>query len=219
MGLHLNYELRLPPSSTSNEVTETLSRLRAFALKLPFKSVSDLYHAAPVNGELRGDGIRQLASIIAKVFRDDTSPPLVGDVDSARGFSVLPGDGCETAAVAFMMRTALLGEPREWFWHASCKTQYASVFGDTHLLACHIGLTTLLDHAIELGVNVVVRDETHYWETRDARRLIEEVHAMNRIVAAFAGKLNDAVDTAAAGRLEAPIFRHPRFERLEMGND
>src|SRR5204862_2620576 len=98
---------------------------------------------------------------------------------------------CETAVFAFLKRA---DEPRtheEWYWHCSCKTQYASVVSDAHLIACHTSLVRVLDRAIELGVDVVVRDETHYWETRDDRRLLDEVHAMNRLIARFAGVLSD----------------------------
>ena len=37
---------------------------------------------------------------------------------------------------------------------------------------------------------------------------------MNRIVAAFAGKLSDKLSPL---RVEGAIFEHPRFERIEMG--
>jgi hypothetical protein len=106
---------------------------------------------------------------------------------------------------------------REWFWHCSCKTQYASVVGDQHLVACHAGLARLLDRAASLGVDLTVRDETHYWDTRDERRLIAEVHRMNQIVARIAGKLSDATGPEHAVR--APIFQHAQFERLEMGQE
>ena len=95
--------------------------------------------------------------------------------------------------------------------------QYASIVSDRHLVSCHTGLVRLLDHARMLGVDVVVRDETHYWETRDEQRLITEAHAMNRIVARIAGNLDDAVGPGHA--TWAPIFGHPRFERLEMGEE
>jgi hypothetical protein len=78
-------------------------------------------------------------------------------------------------------------------------------------------LVQLLDHAITLGIEVDVYDETHYWESRDSRRLIAEVHAMNRLVARVAGQLSDAMGEAQ--QVRAPIFEHPRFERLEMGED
>jgi len=50
------------------------------------------------------------------------------------------------------LRIALAG-----FGNSSCKTQYTSVIGDAHLVACHGGLVKLLAHAIALGVSVVVR--------------------------------------------------------------
>ncbi len=217
MGLHLNYELRLPASATVEEVGQILVRLRDFALALPFKSVTEIYRPEPGRCDSRRGGLRLLASVIAKVFVDDT-PPLIADIDLVRGFSVIPGNGCESAAFAFMPRADQRGKHADWFWHSSCKTQYASVISDAHLVACHGGLVKLLDHAIALGVSAVVRDETHYWETRDEQRLITEVHNMNRIVASLAGKLSDRAGVAN-GRVEAPIFGHPRFERLEMGQD
>lgn len=57
--------------------------------------------------------------------------------------------------------------------------------------------------------------ETHYWETRDEERLISEVTHMNRIVAAFAGRLADAMGSEHI--VEASIFDHADFEHLEMG--
>jgi hypothetical protein len=216
MGLHLNYELRLPVSATE-EVETVLVGLRDFALALPFKSVTEIYRPEPGRFDSRRGGLRFLASVIAKVSVDD-NPPLIADIDLVRGFSVIPGSGCESAAFAFMPRADQSGKHRDWFWYSSCKTQYASVISDAHLVACHGGLVKLLDHAIEIGVSVVVRDETRYWETRDEQRLISEVHNMNRIVAALAGNLSDH-EGVANGRVHAPIFRHPRFEHLEMGQD
>lgn len=87
--------------------------------------------------------------------------------------------------------------------------------GKDHLVFCHTSLVALLDYASELGIDVVVRDETHYWETRSTEALVEEVRAMNRIIASFAGALSDAMGDEH--HLQAPIFDHPEFERLEMG--
>ncbi len=217
MGLHLNYELRLPHAATAEEVGTVLVRLRDFALALSFKSVTEIYRPEPALFDSRAGGLRFLASVIAKVFVDDT-PPLIADIDLVRGFSVIPGNGCESAAFAFMPRADQSGKHGDWFWYSSCKTQYASVISDAHLVACHSGLVTLLDRAIDLGVSVVVRDETRYWETRDKQCLISEVHNMNRIVAELAGNLSDH-DGGVNGRVHAPIFSHPRFEHLEMGQD
>jgi hypothetical protein len=62
-----------------------------------------------------------------------------------------------------------------------------------------------------------VYDETQYWETRETSRLVAEVHAMNQLVARFTGRLSDAI--GEGHDVQVPIFEHPRFERLEMGDD
>ena len=209
MGLHLNYELRLPGSRAAEEVTATLATLRAFAVRAAFEQVSELYDGPT-------DGLRRLAKIHAAAFKD-VNLHLIADVDSVQGFSVLPGKGCESAVLAFVRRRDDGVHSHDWFWHWSCKTQYASVFGDRHLVTCHTGLVGLLDHATSIGVDVEVRDETHYWETRDESRLIAEVDAMNRVVAQIAGRLSDV--NPPGFEVRAPIFGHDRFEHLEMNDD
>lgn len=220
MGLHLNYELRLPTSMSPSDVTKVLERLRDFASTCAFEQISTLHIASKLDAPIDPPAnpapvIQMFASIIASPS-DEDDPPMQGDGDTAQGFYINPGRGCETATFGFLKRADASDRHREWFWHASCKTQYASVVSDDHLIVCHTSLVAVLDHAIVLGIDVVVRDETHYWETRDEERLVAEVHAMNRIVAAFAGKFSDAV--GADHSVQAPIFEHPRFERLEMGD-
>ncbi|HEY4130017.1 MAG TPA: hypothetical protein VGM50_05345, partial [Gemmatimonadaceae bacterium] len=46
-------------------------------------------------------------------------------------------------------------------------------------------------------------------------RLVDELRQMNHIVARFAGVLSDRL--GQAHEIDAAIFAHPRFERLEMG--
>lgn len=66
MGLHLNYELRLPEAATAEEVEAALVRLREFALALSFKSVTEIYRPEPGLFDSRRGGLRFLASVIAK---------------------------------------------------------------------------------------------------------------------------------------------------------
>jgi hypothetical protein len=217
MGLHLNWELRLPWASTPDDVARHLDQLQHFALGLPFDYVSPRVNGhvpewATVGRPERA--IQFFSSIVAEPWDEDT-PPRRGDPTTAQGFIVDPGDGCETAHFGLLRRADEHGQHGEWFWHCSCKTQYASTRSDEHLVKCHTSLVRLLDHAIELGIDVVVRDETHYWDTRDQSRLIAEVHHMNRIVATFAGQMSDALGSDHS--VQAEIFNHPRFERLEMG--
>lgn len=212
MGLHLNFELRLPGATSAHEVDRLLADLHAHATAFPFKELSPIHRAGVRKRGEAGAWIDFWAGLIAKAFDDES--PLVGDTTTARGFLVHPGTGCETATFGFLARAAPDGSDQEWFWYCACKTQYAAVESDAHLVFCHTSLVALLDYAIALGIDVVVRDETHYWETRSTDRLVEEVRAMNRIIASFAGALSDAMGDAHT--LEAPIFKHPEFERLEM---
>lgn len=219
MGLHLNWELRLPASTSDDTVCATLAALRLFALQLGFEDVSPLLAVSSAEAPESGgwpETLRFWAALIAEPY-DEDSPPLRGDPATAHGFFVQPGEGCETASFGFLRRADDDGQQHEWFWHCSCKTQYASVVSDDHLVRCHTSLVRVLERAIELGADVVVRDETHYWETRDESRLIAEVQAMNRLVARIAGKIGDTL--GPAGDVHAPIFAHRRFERLEVGDD
>ena len=57
-------------------------------------------------------------------------------------------------------------------------------------------------------------DEGEYWETRDDDVLLKALRRSSQALAALAGKLRDE-----GLEVEAPIFEHPRFEHLEMGED
>ena len=145
--------------------------------------------------------------------------PVVAPADvptSAIGFAVAPGRGSEPATFAL---TRLSGPEvaTRWCSHCCCKTQYASALGDEHLLRCHGSLVRLLDVAMDQGFEVVVRDETGYWTSRDPQQLVDAVAAMNRIVARFAGTLTDAIRAAGGDsrQVGGAIFDHPEFERLE----
>lgn len=88
---------------------------------------------------------------------------------------VHPGDRCEGATFGFAAPSPADSPewPRhahvytDWHWHCCCKTQYASVVSDAHLVHCHLPLVALLEAAARLGITTEVRDETGYWATRD----------------------------------------------------
>jgi hypothetical protein len=238
MGLHLCYELSLPADVPEVDIAGLISALRERALALPFERVSDSVRlteqalAGPF--PLRGlvytrleDVVHVSAALVRKhlwrrrlgVSDEDEYtrvdvPPAVPTV--ARGFAVEPGRGCEPAAFGVVQ----LGggdEPSPWWWHLCCKTQYASVLGNDHLIRCHGSLVALLDAAAALGFDIVVRDETGYWNSRDPKQLAEAVAEMNRVVAHFAGKFTDAMRDAGGDsrKVGGAIFKHPDFERLE----
>jgi hypothetical protein len=220
VGLTIHYELRLPEEASRADVRRVLSSLREFALTLPFEFVSAVHSMPAAKPGRRPPGNRRKAwlatwaSIIAQPWDEDI-PSLAGDVSTAQGFLVNAGRGCESAIVGFLRRGDESGSVREWFWQCSCKTQYASIVSDEHFVRCHTSIVSLLDCAIRSGIEVIVHDETEFWERRDERQLIEEVHRMNQIVASLAGRLADTIGSGHS--VQAAIFEHPRFEHLEMG--
>lgn len=166
---------------------------------------------------LREDLYRRLLGIPEDLYTPVAVPPDFGT--DAVGFTIAPGHGCEPATIGVARHGACDSPSRDWWWHACCKTQYASVHGDEHLLRCHGSLVALIDEAALLDFEVTVRDETGYWESRDPRQLVVAVTRMNRLVAKFGGQFTDAVrDSGCDGRqVSGAIFDHPDFERLETG--
>jgi hypothetical protein len=227
MGLHLCYELAVSRDTSIVEVVDRMQRLYHQALTLPFEEVGPMVRVPA--GEALGDAEKADSSLAnwfrfcARIGLDPRDPVTGVRVDllpEAVGFVVRPGDYCEAApfGLAWVPPTdddanRLHDEPYIWHWHTVCKTQYASVVSDEHLIRCHTSLVALLDRAPALGFDVTVRDETHYWETRDTNRLLAEVREMNRIVAHLAGALNDAIGEKA--HVGGAIFEHPEFEELE----
>jgi hypothetical protein len=61
-----------------------------------------------------------------------------------------------------------------------------------------------------------VHDDGGYFESRDEDKLLAELEACNRAVAAIAGHIKDALSRLfRVDVIEAPITQHPDFERLE----
>jgi len=220
MGLTLHFELRLPGDTSREDVLSRLTRLHDAAATRDFDDLSPIVQVANVESE--SDEVRRspwecihyFADFLAEPLPGDEPPHYFGDVDSAIGFRVDPGDGAETATFGLMHRRAEAGDHEEWYWWCSCKTQYASLVSDEHFVRVHTRLVSLLDVAVELGFVVEVSDEGEYWQSRSEEVLLASLAKMNRLIAKFGGVLSDALGDEH--KLEAPIFSHRRFERLEM---
>ena len=221
MGLHLCYRLTLPGSLTVDSVRQKLGALKAFAETLDFENV--LGPTEYTADELADWSDREIVKVVASTFCGE--PPdfyglRPGD-SAAVAFLVLPGKECEPALFGFVAPGSRADQrdpgddlhPGDWFWTSACKTQYASIISDEHLVKCHTELVRLLEHASTLGIEVQVEDETGFWEHRSAELLIKSVRDMNRLIARLAGAIHDRNHD-----VKAPIFDHPDFERLETEN-
>lgn len=161
------------------------------------------------------------SEIFERVGHDIYVHPVDVPVDllaEAYGFGIAVGNGSEPAALGIVRVSPSGYAQSPWWWQCFCKTQYASLHGDDNLVRCHLALVAALDIAQSLGFGVTVQDETGYWESRDTDQLVRAVTHMNRLIASFAGQVTDAVRDAGADSrgIEAEIFKHPGFGRLEM---
>ena len=227
MGLTIHHELRLPRDTPPETVEHLVTQLQAAATRLPFEQVSPVVRTF-ANGSTEVDRSQPLGlffMFLASMLLDATDP-ITGDWDrdalpDGYGFGVMPGEGSEAATfgVAWLQGRdnefrLIPNEPPTWLWLSHCKTQYASNLSVDHFVRCHTSIVALLDEAVRLGFDVRVFDEGEYWETRDVAALAGKVDEMNHLIAGLAGALHDKLGDDVG--LEAPIFHHPDFERLEM---
>lgn len=78
-------------------------------------------------------------------------------------------------------------------------------------------MVKLLDHAAELGLLTEVKDESKYFQTRDAAALAKEIERWNEGMAGMVGTMKDTLETTGddAQTLIAEITKFPNFEHLE----
>lgn len=227
MGLSIAYQLHLPASTPRATVAQLVAQLKTAAEELPFAKVGPIITLEA--GETLGD-MPDPPTAFQYAFRlwasygpdeDDPEHGGFGDVmPDAIGFTVMPGEHCEPVPIGVAWVPprdedwkVVRGQPWTWHYGAVCKTQYASIVSAEHFVRCHTSIVALLDAAVELGFEVTVNDEAGYWESRDVDKLLAQVEHSNRIIAALAGAIHDAVGKKDG--VKAPIFEHPDFERLE----
>jgi hypothetical protein len=228
MGLTIHYELRLAGGTTEEVALQMLERLRSYADTLGVAVVTPVLHLA---GAQLDDDCLEHGSVewLLHIFTDGvrrSRDGVTGEIAEPHrlvtaGFVMSIGEGAEAGSFG-LVRPLLTQQPtnvepsdawKDWSWHCFCKTQYASAVSDEHFVQCHLRVIRMLDEAQRIGFGVTVHDEGSYWETRSTRRLLFELQKMNRIVAHFAGALYDAISPEHS--VEAAIFEHPDFERLE----
>ena len=127
------------------------------------------------------------------------------------GFTCLPGEGCEPLNLfvgAFPASTMvdcignqhgyqsekrrLMLPKTHWLGSAFCKTQYASLpeaGGVTNFLRCHLLVIAALDAAKAAGFEVLVTDESGYWQHRSIPRLVREIADWNAFLLSMGDQL------------------------------
>lgn len=83
------------------------------------------------------------------------------------------GEGCEL----FTVQLGRLGRGTLWRGGSFTKTQYA-----LHFVQAHLTVIKMLDLCKEAGVLREVKDEGHFWETRDLKVLAENINASTQML-------------------------------------
>lgn len=210
MGLTIHYTL-----TPSEPINATEAERLVAAGHAAIARVSELKPAEPDHLWLRGTILRKVDAYTTRGF---SVPPKRGSF-----FHLTLAPDCEPAffGLCEYPATLRLEDGRRlrtgfggWRFHASCKTQYASLHGWEPFFASH---TLVIEAALAwqaLGCDVKLLDEGDYWPGHDTELLRTKLNQMNGIVAALGGALKDADDDNGPP-VQSPIFAHPHFERLE----
>ena len=232
MGLTVFYELRAPVTATRSRAL--IAQLHGAARELAFDQISAVHEFRAPGRDPRARDQPSLLLTATRAIEYDAAtgerrtlfvPPEHCTFFSARV------NGAESASIGLASYAShvVLEEERgrriptsldgRYSWHSWCKTQYAALpacGGTANFLRAHLALIHLRDRARDLGLEIEVRDDGGYFESRSEAKLLAELDACNRVVAALAGHIKDALSKLFHVEvIEAPITRHPDFERLE----
>lgn len=223
MGLTIHYSLRSEASSPE-QAKQLVQRLRQAALDLAMSEVGEVVEFSGTACDFRtaqDDSVRWLLVQARRMIPIGEAYGLVVPI-RVFAFSTWPGEGCEAANFGLahypdtveseegVLTTSLRG----WSWQSFCKTQYASnpdIGGMANFVRCHVTVVRLLDQAKAMGVLEAVKDESHFWDNRDVKALVETVGQWNSQIAALVGQYKDQT----GGSVIAPITEYPNFEHLE----
>lgn len=217
MGLTVHYQLRLPGTVTQVAAERLVRTAHSRAASLVRR-----HKLAGITRVLEADPD---AFLSRRFVTEKRNGDTVGhEVPPERGwlFSVQPGQDCESVVCGLAFYPAAIRVGRRtlrtgcggWGYSGFCKTQYASLHGEENFLRCHRAVIDLLLVWERLGAKVKISDEGGYWPGRNEAALRASLTEMNRLLAAFAGALKDAVDKGGPS-VESPIFQHGQFELLE----
>jgi hypothetical protein len=220
MGLTIHVQLKLEQKLAARAVETMVGAMHARAGRLvKRRGLAGISPVVPAEAELQC-----LRWITVETGPNESTGIEVAPTEGWC-FAVLPGAGCEPAYFGLCRYPATVAGPggkrrrtgagAGWSFAGFCKTQYAAIHGWEHFLRCHRAVVDLSLLWEPMGVEVQITDEGDYWPGRNVRALRERLGVYDRAVAGLAGALKDAADEAGGPAVQATIFEHPQFERLE----
>jgi hypothetical protein len=223
MGLTIHYDLRSDATSPG-QARQLVEQLRQAALDLAMSEVGEVMEFSGNACDFqtaRDDSVRWLLVQARRMIPIGEAYRFVVPI-RVFAFSTWPGEGCEAANFGLASYPEMVDDAEatlttglsRWSWQSFCKTQYASnpdVGGMANFVRCHVTVVRLLDRAKAMGILEAVKDESHFWEDRDVKALVETVGRWNSQIAGLVGQYKDWM----GGDIAAPITEYPNFEHLE----
>jgi len=219
MGLTIHYSLK-SNAPIPEQARQLVERLRQAALDLAMSEVGEVveFSGAACDFHTATDDSHRWLLVQARRMASIGEAYHLVVPSQVFAFSTWPGEGCEVANFGLALypseNGALATGLTGWSWQSFCKTQYASNPDDggiANFVRCHTTVIRLLDHAKAMGILEYVKDESHYWDNRDVKALVETVGQWNRQIAGIVGQYKDQI----GGVISAPITDFPNFEHLE----
>ena len=223
MGLTIHFQLALRREASDLDDLRArwaVEEARKLAVKMKRRGAFEEV------GPLRWDALAraQATDWLIRPMPGEPRREIVAEIHSIEGhmFCIGVGRDCEPlwlglcrypASVRAGGRELRVPRGAAWRLKGFSKTQYASLHGREHFRRCHVAIVDFLAALRPLGFDVKISDEGHYWPRRSERALRAEMEKMNRLVAAVAGIAKDVHEDD--GGVQAAIFAHPQFERLE----
>jgi hypothetical protein len=221
MGLSIHYSLKSDAASPE-QARQMVEQLRQAALDLAMTEVDEVveFSGAACDFQTTTDDSHRWLLIQARRMVSIGKAYQLVVPSHVFAFSTWPGEGCEVANFGLALypdtveNGALATGLSGWSWQSFCKTQYASNPDDggmANFVQCHTTVVRLLDRAKAMGILEAVKDESHFWENRDVKALVETVGKWNAHIAGIVGQYKDQI----GGDFAAPITEFPNFEHLE----
>lgn len=234
MGLGLHWELSADGAVDNAGALRVVSALRESALSLGFGEVGEVVEAwAGVHAAGDEDAMAERAWALSQGMVTVAAPT---DDDTRRTVRIAPthvvafrgySAGAEEAVFGLAWYDALPSAVPAagggatsvgYRWASGCATQGAMKRGGARtFLAAHRAIVGVLDKARTAGLNVTVKDDGGYWETRDPKALFDKLEAWEELVAAIARKRapGRAVPLASdvKAQIEARRRDRPRLDR------
>ena len=224
MGLTVHFKLAVSTGGAGAEAKKLVESMRRVAGRFYIKGLVD--RVGPIISDaktLRHFGCDWL--MLRVPGEENTSTGVEVFPTTGFLFQVDVGEDCEPLqlglcqyplTVRFQGKELRTKKGAGWRLASFSKTQYASLHGWEHFQRCHCAVVNLLAACRTPGLRVKISDEGDYWPARSLTALRRNLDQMNGLVAASAGALKDAYETAGGeSPVQSPIFAHRQFERLE----